>query len=201
VLRNISLMMAMINVVSVTTTTQLVLFSKQRLGASDTRVGLLYSAGSLGIVVMGLAAGRLRKRLKFAAAALGSLLLMGGLTIVLAVNREYWAAVVLWALVSGFGIFFNINSMSLRQSVVPTHLLGRIFSIAGVLAWSAIPLGSLLGGWLIHATHRVDLVYAGTGVLDCLIAGSFLAFSPLGHVEDYLPGGEGGEGIAAAASR
>jgi MFS family permease len=187
VLRNISLMMAMINVVNVTAQTQLVLFSKQRLGASDVRVGFLYAAGSLGIVVMGLAAGRLRQRLKFAPAALGGLMLMGGLTVVLAVNRQYWPAVALWASVSGLGIFFNINTMSLRQSLVPAHLLGRVYSIAGVLAWSAIPLGSLLGGWLIHVTHRVALVYAGIGVLDFLIAASFLLFSPLGHAEDHLP--------------
>ncbi len=56
-----------------------------------------------------------------------------------------------------------------------------------MLAWSAIPLGSLLGGWLIHTTHNVAGVYAGIGVAECLIAGAFLLFSPLRHAEDYLP--------------
>jgi hypothetical protein len=70
---------------------------------------------------------------------------------------------------------------------VPNHLLGRVISIAGVLAWSAIPLGSLLGGWLIHATRNVAGVYAGIGVVEVLIAGAFLLFSPLGHAEDELP--------------
>jgi MFS family permease len=180
-------MMALINFVVVTPQTQLVLFAKQRLAASDARVGFLFSAGSLGVVVMGLAAGRLRRRLRFAPAALGSLMLMGAVTVVFAFLRLYWAALVAWAVASGVGIFFNINTVSLRQRLVPNHLLGRVISIAGVLAWSAIPLGSLLGGWLIHATHNVAAVYAGTGVVEFLIAGAFLLFSPLGHAEDELP--------------
>jgi MFS family permease len=187
VLRNISLMMALINFVVVTPQTQLVLFAKQRLAASDARVGFLFSAGSLGVVVMGLAAGRLRRRLRFAPAALGSLMLMGAVTVVFAFLRLYWAALVAWAVASGVGIFFNINTVSLRQRLVPNHLLGRVISIAGVLAWSAIPLGSLLGGWLIHATRNVAGVYAGIGVVEVLIAGAFLLFSPLGHAEDELP--------------
>ena len=35
-----------------------------------------------------------------------------------------------------------------------------------VLAWSAIPLGTLLGGWVIEATDDVALVYAATGTLN-----------------------------------
>ena len=31
---------------------------------------------------------------------------------------------------------------SLRQAIVPNHLLGRVMTIAGVLAWSAIPVGT-----------------------------------------------------------
>ena len=37
-------------------------FAKDRLQASDSQVGFLYSAGSLGVVVLSLAAGPLRKR-------------------------------------------------------------------------------------------------------------------------------------------
>jgi hypothetical protein len=81
---------------------------------------------------------------------------------------------------------FNINTRSLRQSIVPNHLLGRVMSIAGVLAWSAIPVGTMLGGFAITLTGNVVLVYAAIGVLTFLIPLCF-AFSPLGHTEDYIP--------------
>jgi hypothetical protein len=65
-------------------------------------------------------------------------------------------------------------------------MLGRVVSIASVLAWSAIPLGSLLGGYLINQTQNIALVYGGIGVLTILIPLCF-SFTPLGHAERYLP--------------
>src|SRR5260370_40336640 len=62
VLRNISLMMAMVNFVGVTTGAQIVLFAKHQLQANDAQVSLLYSAASMGIVVLSLSAGLLRQR-------------------------------------------------------------------------------------------------------------------------------------------
>jgi MFS family permease len=185
VLRNISLMMAMFNFVGATTIAQLVLFAKQRLDASDSQVGLLFSAGSAGVVVLSLLAGPIRRRLSFSVAALGALMLYGVLTFVFAWTELYWLALPLWGLISGLGLFFNINTISLRQEIVPSHMLGRVVSIAGVLAWSAIPVGTLLGGWLIEATGDVAAVYAGIGVITFLIAFSF-RFTALGHAEDFI---------------
>lgn len=187
ILRNISAMMALYNLVDATTYTQLVLFAKIRLAASDARVALLFSAGSFGVVMLGLVAGRIRRRLPFSVAALGSLVVVGILTAVFAYNRIYWLALILWGLAQGLGIFFNINTGSLRQSIVPDQLLGRVISIAGVLAWSAIPLGTLLGAFMVKWTGDVALVYAVIGGLLVLIAVGFAAFSPLGHAEEHLP--------------
>ncbi|HZS77602.1 MAG TPA: MFS transporter [Ktedonobacteraceae bacterium] len=186
VLRNISLMMSMVNFVASTTYAQLVLFAKERLAANNTEVSLLFSFGSLGVVIMGLLAGLLRKRWSFSKVALGALMTEGLLTIVFSFMRWYWAAALLWMLMSGLGILFNINTGSLRQAIVPNHLLGRVITIAGVLAWSAIPLGSLLGGFAIAWTHNVALVYGIIGALTFLIPFSF-SFTPLGHAEKYIP--------------
>ncbi|HJZ46737.1 MAG TPA: MFS transporter [Roseiflexaceae bacterium] len=186
VLRNISAMMALVNFVGSTVYAQLVLFAKQRLLASDTQVALLYSAGSVGVVLLSLAAGPLRKRWSFSTVALGALALDGLLTIGLALTSWYWAALPIWMLCSGLGILFNINTGSLRQAIVPNHLLGRVISIAGVLAWSAIPLGTLLGGLAISWTGDVALIYAIIGVLTVIIPLLF-ALTPLGHAERYMP--------------
>jgi MFS family permease len=189
VLRNISLMMALVNFVGSTVYAQLVLFAKERLLASDSQVGLLYSAGSLGVVVLSLAAGPLRKRWSFSTVALGALALQGLLVVAMALTRWYWAALPIWMLCSGLGILFNINTGSLRQAIVPNHLLGRVVSIAGVLAWSAIPLGTLLGGLAITWTGDVALVYGVSGVLTVIIPLLF-ALTPLGHAERYMPAAE-----------
>jgi len=189
VLRNISIMMAMVNFVGTTAYAQLIYFAKLRLQASDFQASLLYSAGSLGVVILALAAGPLRKRLSFSTVALGALMLEGILTFVFSFMRMYWVAVVLWTLIGGLGILFNINTGSLRQAIVPNHMLGRVITIAGVLAWSAIPLGSLLGGVAISSTQNVALVYGVIGVLIFLIPLAF-SFTALGHADRYVPKGK-----------
>ena len=186
VLRNISLMMALINFVTATTWAQLVLFATERLDASAREIGVLFAAGSAGVVVTGLLAGRLRRRFSFTALAMTSLMLMGGFTIVFAGMRWFWIALPLWAAQSGLGILFNINTGSLRQAIVPNHLLSRILSIAGVLAWSAIPAGALVGGWVISATDDVALVYGAIGVLTICIAAFFRFFTALGDAQRYV---------------
>jgi MFS family permease len=186
VLRNISAMMALVNLVGSTVSAQLVLFGKDRLHASDSEVGILFSAGSLGIMVLSLAAGPLRRRWRFSTVALGALMVEGALTVVMASTTWYWLAVPLWAAISGLGILFNINTGSLRQAIVPNAMLGRVISIAMVLAWSAIPLGAFVGGLAIELTHDVAAVYAAIGLLTILIPFVFW-FSPLGRAEHYLP--------------
>jgi predicted MFS family arabinose efflux permease len=191
VLRNISLMMAMINMVGATVFAQLVLFAKEALRAEDSEVGLLFAAGGAGVVVLSLAAGPLRKRWSFGNVALGALMLSGLLTVGLAYTTSLWVAVVLWSLVSGLGILFNINTGSLRQAIVPNQMLGRVISIAMVLAWSANPVGALAGGLLIERTGDVRLVYAVIGMLTFLIALVFRLASPLGRAERYLTSNAG----------
>jgi Major Facilitator Superfamily len=185
VLRSISLMMALINFVSSTAYTQLVLFGKTVLDLSDSRVGWLYAAGSAGVVCVGLTAGWFRRRASFPVVALGALIVSGLALTGMAYARWYPLVLALWAANNGFGLLLNVNTGALRQAIVPNQLLGRVMSIAGVLAWSAIPLGALAGAAVISATDDVVLVYAGMGLLTAGIAAAF-ALSPIRHGDRYL---------------
>ena len=115
-----------------------------------------------------------------------SLMLMGGCTIAFSAMRWYWAAVPLWGAAGGLGILFNINTGSLRQAIVPNHLLARVMSIASVLAWSAIPAGALIGGWVVSATGNVAAVYGVVGILIICIAAFFRFFTALGDAQRYV---------------
>ena len=186
VLRNISVMMALINFVGASTYSQLVLFADVRLDASKRQIGLLFAAGSAGVVVTGLLAGRLRKRFSFTALAMTSLMLMGLCLIIFAGMRWFWVALPFWAAAGGLGILFNINTGSLRQAIVPNHMLSRVLSIAGVLAWSAIPAGALVGGLVVSTTGNVALVYGIIGFLTIAIAAFFRFFTALGDAQRYV---------------
>ena len=186
ILRNISAMMAMVNFVSASAFAQLVYFCKVRFAATDSQIGIIFAAGGVGVLLMSLIAGPLRKRWSFGNVALGALMLSGGLIVAFAFAPSFWIAVPVWGLASGLGILFNINTGSLRQAIVPNHMLGRIITIAMVLAWSANPVGSMLGGVAIDKTGDVQLVYAAIGIATLLVPLYFRLFSPLGHAERYL---------------
>jgi MFS family permease len=185
VLRSISIMMALINLVASTANSQLVLFARQALRATSSEIGFLYAAGAAGVVAVSLIAGPIRRRVSFAVAALGALVVAGLTMTAMALADSYPAALVLWAASSGFGLLLNINTIALRQAIVPPQLYGRVVSVAQVLAWSAIPLGSLAGAAAINLSGSVTGVYAVIGVLIAAIALAF-AFSPVAHGDRYL---------------
>lgn len=185
VLRMISLMMALFNFFNSTAYAQVVLFSKHRLAASDAQVGWLFAAASVATIILSLNAGRLRRRFTFSQVILGVLAATGVLLAVFSQQRSYLTALLVWSLWAGIGSIFDINTMSLRQAIVPNEMLGRVMTIAGVLAWSAIPLGTLAGGVAIQWTGHVEWVYLAIGVITFLIPLAFV-FTPLGHAERYL---------------
>lgn len=189
VLRNISLMMAMVNFAGTTIYAQRVLYAKEQLRANDSEIAIMAAAGSAGVILLSLVAGRLRKRLPFSKVALGALMASGIATIGMALTSSYWVAVLIYALFSGLGVMFNINTNSLRQAIAPNHMLGRVLTIAGVLAWSANPLGAYIGGLAIERTQNVALVFGVIGAITIIIPVCFL-FTPLGRAEQYLPKSE-----------
>ena len=176
VLRNIAIMMALVNFLAVTANAQLVLFATRQLHASSTEIAWLYAAESLGMGVLALVVAPLRRRLSFAAVALGALAVNGALIAVFALNPSYPVALVLWALCGGTGIMFNVAASSLRQDIVPDAMLGRVMTIASVLAWSTVPAGALVGGVFVDLTGDVVLAYLGIGALMFAIPVGF-AFS------------------------
>lgn len=187
VLRNISVMMALVNLAAGTVFAQLILLAKDALDATDSQVGYLFAAGAAGATVVGMLAGWLRDRLSFASAALGSLMLGGVMTVVLGATDAYVVALVAWAVFSGFSLFFNVNTASVRQAIAPPEMLGRVVTVAQVVAWSLSSVGVLLGAWAIESVAGgVATVYVVSGVAQFAIALSFWALSPLRHADELV---------------
>jgi len=185
VLRSVTVMTALVNFVGFTVYAQLVLFAKDRLGATDPEVAILYAAGGGGMILLALAAGPLRRRLSFSLVTLGAVGLGGILIMLFAVTDRYWPAVALWASIWGLVILFQINTNSLWQEITPNRLLGRVQTVVSALSWSAIPLGAFLGGFAIERTGNVALVYGAIGAL-ILLAAALFSLTALGRADRYL---------------
>ena len=87
--------------------------------------------------------------LALAAAPIGNIIV--GLT-------SSWQVVWIVTAVEIFlAVLWNTITVSLRQSIIPTHLLGRVNSVYRFFAWGSIPIGLLVGGSLVSvATHYIS---------------------------------------------
>ena len=78
------------------------------------------------------------------------------------------AAMLLTAQVVGDGLMTVafVNDISLRQSIVPDELLGRVTATANLLGAAALPVGALAGGVAGQlASPRAALAVAGVGLI------------------------------------
>ncbi len=186
ILRIIPILLVPVNFSSSIAASQLVLFSERQLHATDTQFALINAAGSTGVIVAALGVARILKRVSFTRLLIPTLALFGGAIAAMSLVSSVWLAMPCWAMALGCEQFFNICTVSLRQTIVPNQLLGRVSTVNAVVAWSAIPLGSLAGGTVIKATGNVMLVYLGVGAVICSMA-MVASFTALRHTKRYLP--------------
>jgi predicted MFS family arabinose efflux permease len=122
-------------------------YAVRRLGLNATGVGTTLAMYGVGMVVGALAATRVMKRLAF-----GTVIGLGPVTGFVAaavmalttiVPTPYLAGLSFFLLGAG-PILWVISTTTLRQSVTPPRLLGRVSAI-NILSYGARPLGSALG--------------------------------------------------------
>jgi predicted MFS family arabinose efflux permease len=177
VLRALALSSTVMNLAGFLFLSIYVLYMTRDLGLGADAVGLVFAAGGGGALLGSVAAGPLRSRWGVGRVLLGSQILFGlfGMLVPLAVLIPEAALPLVvaaeflqWVMV----LVFSINAVSLRQSITPDRLLGRVNGTMRFIVWGSRPIGSLLGGYL------GGLI----GLPMTLVVGAFgmlLAFVPL----------------------
>ena len=106
-------------------------------------------------------------------------ILSGVVLIVVGLVPVLWVGALGWALSSLAITVWNILIMSLRQAIIPGHLLGRVHGTWRTLLWGTMPLGSMIGGVLALAGLSVPLIAGGAVVtVASVIFVRFLASLP-----------------------
>jgi len=140
-------------------------YAVRRLNLSAAGVGMTMAMFGVGMVVGALLATRIMQRLAFGTViALGPVAgFVAAATMALTtVIPSPWLAGLSFFLLGVGPILWVISTTTLRQSVTPSHLLGRVSAI-NILSYGARPLGSALGaliGWLAGAEACLYLATA-----------------------------------------
>ena len=77
---------------------------------------------------------------------------------------------------------YDINEVTLRQSVAPSHVLGRVNSAAHLMFRGVMPVGALLGGALAQKFGLRAAMFVGSG--GFLLSALWLICSPIRHLRE-----------------
>lgn len=165
----------------------LVLFAQDRLGLDEAGFGLLLAAGALGGIPAGLLGPTIIRRVGEGAVIIGATLIAGLVYIVAANTTSPWVMGAT-VLVEGFAFTMsNIVVITLRQTIVPNALLGRVTSVYRFLAVGAMPLGALFGG-LIARGFGVTAPFWAAGIGLIVLAFAIAPFLRTSRIRAIPPG-------------
>lgn len=144
------------------------LYAGEVLGLGPTGFGFLLAVAAAGSVAGGLLAERVAAVLGTAGAIRLALTSTTAALATLALTRT--PAVAAAALVvNGFGVvLWNVVTVSLRQTMIPSQLLGRAGSAYQVVGLGTQPVGAVLAGLLAHVAG-LPAVFAVSAALLVLV--------------------------------
>ncbi len=127
----------------------LVLYAQEVLDTSATVFALLMTGGAIGGIIGGWSASWISRRIG-PGPSLWVTLLGGAVSNVIIGFTSFWPVVwVMFAFYSLIGVLWNVITVSLRQTIIPDQLLGRVNSVYRFFAWGMMPIGSIVGGLLV----------------------------------------------------
>jgi predicted MFS family arabinose efflux permease len=149
----------------------------RELGGSPGQIGLMLAAYGAGGILGAVAAPTLHKRVPGRLLLVGIAWLWTAIGIALAFPPSLvWLGVLVFVM-NLFGAPYNVVITSRLYELVPEDLLGRVRSVAKIVAWGTIPIGTLLGGVL------AERLGAGPALLAL-----GLAMVPIAIVSTLSPG-------------
>lgn len=165
------------------------LFVVRELGVSIAAVGVIIAVGGVTAILGTLLAERVVRRYGYGRTFIGSAVLTGLASLAIPLARGPVTVCCLYLLASQVGDIgwpvYNINETTLRQTIAPAHLLGRVTSAAQLLFRGGVPLGSLAGGALAEWIGVRNTILAGA--LGYLLSSLWLVFSPVRGLSDLPP--------------
>ena len=148
-LRPMAIILGALNLVGTMVAATFILYTQEVLNTSVFVFAVIGTAGAVGGIAGGLIAPKISEKIG-SGPSLWLSLAMGPIGGVIIGTTSSWQVVwVVLLIQSFFSILWNTITVSLRQSIIPTHLLGRVNSVYRFFGWGSIPIGMFLGGAIV----------------------------------------------------
>ena len=148
-LRPMAIILGALNLLGTMVAATFILYTQEVLNTSVFVFAVLGTAGAIGGIAGGLIAPKISEKLG-SGPSLWLALAMGPIGAVIIGTTSAWQ--IVWVVLlfqSFFGVLWNTITVSLRQRIIPTRLLGRVNSVYRFFGWGSIPIGMFLGGGVV----------------------------------------------------
>ena len=190
-LRPMAIILGALNLLGTMVAATFILYTQEVLNTSVFVFAVLGTAGAIGGIAGGLIAPKISEKIG-SGPSLWLALAMGPIGAVIIGTTSAWQ--IVWVVLlfqSFFGVLWNTITVSLRQRIIPTRLLGRVNSVYRFFGWGSIPIGMFLGGGLVTiaqnflsremALRSPYFLGAGLGVLLFIFAAPRLTTKAIEH--------------------
>lgn len=175
----------------------LVLYAARELHMSPGALGIAVGVASVGALIGAAANQRLVTRFGFGRAILASSVVPGLAVLLLPLATPATAMPIIMTALALAGCavaVYNINQVTLRQTITPSHMYGRMNASVRFLVWGTIPAGAFVGGVLGEAIGvRPTLVIAGIGSTLAALPVLFSALPRIRSIDAVAPSTASGE--------
>jgi MFS family permease len=164
-LRALAIMLGTWNGLNTAAFSIFVLFALQILDVGEIGYGILISTLVVGSVIGSLTASRISRRLGSGTTLIVQVALGAMASLLIAFTSSPVIVGIMFAVEGFSSIVWNVITVSMRQSIIPDRLLGRVNSVYRLLGWGSMPLGAALGGFLAEAFGLRAPYFVMAGVL------------------------------------
>lgn len=175
-LRPLAITLGLLNGFSMIGMATLVLFAQEILHASPLEFALMLTGTAGGAIAGGWTASWLSRALGPGRSLLLTLLVSGTTSVLIGFSSNWLIVWALFAISMFFAVLWNVITVSLRQTIIPDHLLGRVNSVYRFIAWGSMPIGAGIGGLLVVIGETMSsrafglrLPWIVSGVLQLLL--------------------------------
>ncbi len=148
-LRPMAIILGLLNFLATTSTALFILFAQEILQTSVFIFAILGTSAAIGGTIGGLLAPKISARLGSGGTLALALITFPTVSLIIGLT-SYWPLVwFLTAFSTIMAVTWNVITVSLRQSIIPDHLLGRVNSVYRFFAWGSMPLGMLTAGLIV----------------------------------------------------
>ena len=126
-----------------------ILFAQEVLNTTVFIFAILGTAGAVGGIIGGIFAPRISTRFGSGPSLFLAMAWLPIGNLLIGFSHSWQVVWVISAVGTFLAVLWNTITVSLRQSIIPTHLLGRVNSVYRFFAWGSIPIGIFIGGGMV----------------------------------------------------